>query len=65
MTIPYWDGVIAPQWTMCVLEVPEQNGTLGITRITQLEGSVSQRILTKTLRQHVDLGGETFEAARA
>jgi len=36
---------------MCVLEVLNQNGTLRFTRIAQLVGSISQRMLTKTLRQ--------------
>jgi DNA-binding HxlR family transcriptional regulator len=42
---------VADKWTMCVLEVLEQNGTLRFTRIGQLAGGVSQRMLTKTLRQ--------------
>jgi DNA-binding HxlR family transcriptional regulator len=47
-------GVIArvtDKWTLCVLEVLEQNGKLRFTRIAQLVGGVSQRMLTKTLRQ--------------
>jgi DNA-binding HxlR family transcriptional regulator len=43
-------GRVADKWTMCVLEVLEQNGTLRFTRIAQLVGGVSQRMLTKTLR---------------
>ncbi len=42
---------VADKWTMCVLEVLEQNGTVRFTRIAQLVGGVSQRMLTKTLRQ--------------
>ena len=42
---------VAGKWTMCVLEVLEQNGTLRFTRIAQMVGGVSQRMLTKTLRQ--------------
>ena len=42
---------VADKWTMCVLEVLEQNGTLRFTRIGQLVGGISQRMLTKTLRQ--------------
>lgn len=44
-------GRVADKWTMCVLEVLNQNGTLRFTRIAQLAGSISQRMLTKTLRQ--------------
>lgn len=44
-------GQVADKWTMCVLEVLEQNGTQRFTRIAQLVGGVSQRMLTKTLRQ--------------
>jgi len=43
-------GQVADKWTMCVLEVLEQNGTLRFTRIAQLVGGISQRMLTKTLR---------------
>ncbi len=42
---------IADKWTMCVLEVLEQNGVLRFGRIAQLVGGISQRMLTKTLRQ--------------
>jgi DNA-binding HxlR family transcriptional regulator len=42
---------VTDKWTMCVLEVLEQNGILRFTRIAQLVGGVSQRMLTKTLRQ--------------
>ncbi|QGZ64773.1 winged helix-turn-helix transcriptional regulator [Paraburkholderia acidisoli] len=44
-------GRIADKWTMCVLEVLEQNGVLRFTRVGELVGSISQRMLTKTLRQ--------------
>lgn len=44
-------GRVADKWTLCVLEVLNQNGTLRFTRIAQLVGSISQRMLTKTLRQ--------------
>jgi DNA-binding HxlR family transcriptional regulator len=43
-------GRVADKWTMCVLEVLNQNGTLRFTRVAQLVGSISQRMLTKTLR---------------
>jgi DNA-binding HxlR family transcriptional regulator len=44
-------GRVADKWTMCVLEVLDQNGTVRFTRIAQLVGGISQRMLTKTLRQ--------------
>lgn len=44
-------GRVADKWTMCVLEVLEQNGVLRFTRIGELVGGISQRMLTKTLRQ--------------
>jgi DNA-binding HxlR family transcriptional regulator len=44
-------GRVADKWTMCVLEVLEQNGVLRFTRVGELVGSISQRMLTKTLRQ--------------
>ncbi|MGN6668618.1 MAG: winged helix-turn-helix transcriptional regulator [Trinickia sp.] len=44
-------GRIADKWTMCVLEVLAQNGVLRFTRIGELVGAISQRMLTKTLRQ--------------
>ncbi len=47
---------IADKWTMCVLEVLAQNGVLRFTRIGELVGGISQRMLTKTLRQLEDDG---------
>jgi DNA-binding HxlR family transcriptional regulator len=44
-------GRVADKWTMCVLEVLDQNGVLRFTRVGELVGSISQRMLTKTLRQ--------------
>lgn len=44
-------GRVADKWTMCVLEVLEQNVVLRFTRIGELVGGISQRMLTKTLRQ--------------
>jgi DNA-binding HxlR family transcriptional regulator len=44
-------GRVADKWTMCVLEVLEQNGALRFTRVGERVGSISQRMLTKTLRQ--------------
>ncbi|GLU35052.1 ArsR family transcriptional regulator [Trinickia caryophylli] len=49
-------GRIADKWTMCVLEVLAQNGVLRFTRIGELVGGISQRMLTKTLRQLEDDG---------
>ncbi|MEW7849025.1 helix-turn-helix domain-containing protein [Massilia aurea] len=36
---------------MCVLEVLHQKGRQRFTRVGELVGSISQRMLTKTLRQ--------------
>jgi len=44
-------GRVADKWTMCVLEVLHQNGVLRFTRVGELVGTISQRMLTKTLRQ--------------
>jgi DNA-binding HxlR family transcriptional regulator len=44
-------GRVADKWTMCVLEVLNQHGVLRFTRVGQLVGEISQRMLTKTLRQ--------------
>ena len=42
---------VADKWTMCVLEVLHQHGVQRFTRIGELVGTISQRMLTKTLRQ--------------
>ena len=42
---------VADKWTMCVLEVLHQHGVQRFTRVGELVGSISQRMLTKTLRQ--------------
>ncbi|TCT11091.1 winged helix-turn-helix transcriptional regulator [Paralcaligenes ureilyticus] len=44
-------GRVADKWTMLVLEVLAQHGVQRFTRIGQLVGNISQRMLTKTLRQ--------------
>ncbi|PLZ01025.1 transcriptional regulator [Burkholderia sp. WAC0059] len=44
-------GRIADKWTLLVLEVLAQDGVLRFTRIGQRVGNISQRMLTKTLRQ--------------
>ena len=55
---PVLDGLVldvldrvADKWTMCVLEVLHQHGVLRFTRVGELVGTISQRMLTKTLRQ--------------
>ncbi len=42
---------VADKWTMLVLEVLAEHGTLRFTRLGELVGEVSQKMLTKTLRQ--------------
>jgi DNA-binding HxlR family transcriptional regulator len=42
---------IADKWTMLVLEVLEEHGVVRFTRLGELVGEVSQKMLTKTLRQ--------------
>ena len=42
---------IADKWTMIALEVLEQHGRLRFTRLGELIGGISQKMLTKTLRQ--------------
>ena len=44
-------GRVADKWTMIVLEVLTEHGELRFTRIGQLAGGVSQKMLTQTLRQ--------------
>jgi DNA-binding HxlR family transcriptional regulator len=44
-------GKVADKWTMLVLEVLSQHGILRFTRVGELVGGVSQKMLTKTLRQ--------------
>lgn len=44
-------GRVADKWTMLVLEVLEEHGKLRFTRLGELIGGVSQKMLTKTLRQ--------------
>ena len=47
---------VADKWTMVVLEVLAEHGVLRFTRVGELVGNVSQRMLTKTLRQMEDDG---------
>ena len=42
---------VADRWTMLVLEVLEEHGEVRFTRLGELVGGVSQKMLTKTLRQ--------------
>ncbi len=42
---------VADQWTMLVLEVLEEHGTVRFTRLGELVGGISQKMLTKTVRQ--------------
>ncbi|ULH17316.1 helix-turn-helix transcriptional regulator (plasmid) [Deinococcus sp. KNUC1210] len=44
-------GRVADKWTMLALEVLEEHGPLRFTRVGELIGDVSQKMLTKTLRQ--------------
>lgn len=44
-------GRIADKWTMLVLETLEGHGRLRFTKLGELIGGVSQKMLTKTVRQ--------------
>jgi DNA-binding HxlR family transcriptional regulator len=44
-------GLVADKWTMLVLEVLAQREVLRFTQLGELVGDVSQKMLTKTLRQ--------------
>jgi DNA-binding HxlR family transcriptional regulator len=44
-------GRVADKWTMLALEVLEEHGRLRFTQVGELIGGVSQKMLTKTLRQ--------------
>ncbi|WP_293909936.1 helix-turn-helix domain-containing protein [Deinococcus sp.] len=44
-------GRVADKWTMLALEVLEDHGTVRFTRLGELIGGISQKMLTKTLRQ--------------
>jgi DNA-binding HxlR family transcriptional regulator len=44
-------GRVADKWTMLVLEVLSEHGRLRFTRLGELIGGVSQKMLTKTVRQ--------------
>ena len=42
---------VADKWTMLVLEVLEEHGVARFTRLGELVGGISQKMLTKTVRQ--------------
>jgi DNA-binding HxlR family transcriptional regulator len=42
---------VADKWTMLVLAVLEEHGLVRFTRLGELVGGVSQKMLTKTVRQ--------------
>jgi DNA-binding HxlR family transcriptional regulator len=44
-------GRVADKWTLLVLEVLEENGTLRFTQLSRKIPAVSQKMLTQTLRQ--------------
>ena len=44
-------GRVADKWTMIVLDVLAENGELRFTRVGELAGGISQKMLTQTLRQ--------------
>ncbi|MDR3462963.1 MAG: helix-turn-helix domain-containing protein [Beijerinckiaceae bacterium] len=44
-------GRVADKWTMLILEVLGEKGTLRFTRLGELVEGISQKMLTQTLRQ--------------
>ena len=44
-------GKVADKWTMLILETLEEHGTLRFTELSRLVGDISQKMLTKTVRQ--------------
>ncbi|GLK67217.1 winged helix-turn-helix transcriptional regulator [Hansschlegelia plantiphila] len=44
-------GQVADKWTMLVLETLEEHGVLRFTQISRIVGGISQKMLTKTVRQ--------------
>lgn len=42
---------VADKWTLLVLEALEEHGTLRFTQVGEQVGNISQKMLTKTLRQ--------------
>jgi DNA-binding HxlR family transcriptional regulator len=43
-------GRVADKWTMLILEVLAEQGTLRFTRLSEAIGDISQKMLTQTLR---------------
>ena len=43
-------GRVADKWTMLILEVLAEHGELRFTRLGELVGGISQKMLTQTLR---------------
>lgn len=44
-------GRVADKWTMLVLEALEEHGVVRFTRLGESVGGISQKMLTKTVRQ--------------
>ena len=44
-------GRVADKWTMLILEVLEEHGEQRFTRLGELVGNISQKMLTKTVRE--------------
>jgi DNA-binding HxlR family transcriptional regulator len=44
-------GCVADKWTMLILEVLVDKGTLRFTQLSKLVGGISQKMLTQTVRQ--------------
>jgi DNA-binding HxlR family transcriptional regulator len=44
-------GKVADKWTMLILETLEEHGTLRFSDVGRKVGDISQKMLTKTLRQ--------------
>ena len=44
-------GRVADKWTMLILEVLAEKGELRFTRLGEMVGGISQKMLTQTLRQ--------------
>lgn len=44
-------GRVADKWTMVILEVLAEHGELRFTRLAELVDGISQKMLTKTVRQ--------------
>jgi len=44
-------GKVADKWTMLILETLEERGTLRFTALSRAVGTISQKMLTQTLRR--------------